>query len=86
MGWPFTLGMFRAEKPRMCGIAEVKSDGTVTRFVEKPKVPKSDLAAAGVYVADQRIFDVFPEDAHQKRPLDLGFHVIPNLVGKDEGI
>ena len=79
---PFTLGVFKAERPEACGIAEVDGDGVVTGFVEKPKKPKSDLAAAGVYLADHRIFDAFPEDAGKKRPLDLGFDVIPNLVGR----
>ena len=78
---PFTLGVFKSANPRRCGIAEVGEDGTVTGFVEKPKNPKSDLAAAGIYVADRRIFDFFPKDAHSLKPLDLGFHVIPNLVG-----
>ena len=81
-GLPFTLGVFKAENPRACGIAEVDGSGVVTGFVEKPEEPKSDLAAAGVYVADQRIFEYFPEGAGDKRPLDLGFHVIPNLVGQ----
>ena len=81
-GLPFTLGVFRAENSRACGIAEVDGDGVVTGFVEKPKEPKSDLAAAGVYVADRRIFDFFPDDAGEKRPLDLGFDVIPQLVGQ----
>ena len=81
-GLPFTLGVFKTERPRDCGIAEVDKEGVVTGFAEKPENPKSDLAAAGVYVANQDIFDFFPEDAESIRPLDLGFHVIPNLVGK----
>jgi NDP-sugar pyrophosphorylase family protein len=40
------------------------------------------MAAAGIYVADQRIFDFFPENPDSIRPLDLGFHLMPNLVGK----
>ena len=81
-GLPFTLGVFKAERPETCGIAEVDGDGMVTGFVEKPDEPKSDLAAAGVYVADSRIFDFYPEDTEVRKPLDLGFDVIPNLVGK----
>jgi mannose-1-phosphate guanylyltransferase len=86
-GLPFTLGVFRSKTPEQCGIAEVREDGLVTGFVEKPKKPKSDLAAAGVYVADQRIFSFFPEIAPAWQngpviPLDLGFHVIPRLVGQ----
>jgi mannose-1-phosphate guanylyltransferase len=85
-GFPFTLGVFKAENPRQCGIAEVDNDGLVIGFKEKPQEPKSDLAAAGVYIADDRIFDFFPENGpfpadKAFSPLDLGFHIIPRLVG-----
>lgn len=80
---PFTLGVFRAEHPERCGIAEVTGDGLVRDFVEKPQNPRSDLAAAGIYVADRRIFDFFPlRNSRRSEPLDLGFHVIPKLAGK----
>ena len=81
-GLPFTLGVFRAERPEACGIAEIDKKGVVTAFVEKPENPMSDLAAAGVYVADWRIFDSFPSVEASHNPLDLGFHVIPRLIGK----
>lgn len=81
-GLPFTLGVFKAEEPSRCGIAEVNQEDVVIDFVEKPENPKSDLAAAGIYVADSRIFDFFPPNPESIRPLDLGFHVIPRLVGK----
>lgn len=81
-GMPFTLGVFKAEHPNRCGIAEVDEAGVVTAFVEKPDNPKSDMAAAGVYIADSRIFDFFPRDSFcLELPLDLGFHVIPRLAG-----
>ena len=80
-GLPFTLGVFKTETPSQCGIVEVDEEGVVTGFVEKPERPRSDLAAAGIYVADQRIFEFFPEGAEGMRSLDLGFHVIPRLVG-----
>jgi len=79
---PFTLGTFRTQSPKLCGIAEVGDDGVVQRFEEKPQNPKSNLAAAGVYVADCRIFDFFPKKIDMPKPLDIGFHIIPNLIGK----
>ena len=79
---PFTLGVFRADEPERCGIAEIDEDGRVVDFVEKPDKPKSDLASAGIYVADSRIFAYYPPNSNEIRPLDLGFDVIPNLVGK----
>ena len=81
-GLPFTLGVFKTETPSQCGMAEVAEDGVVTNFVEKPNNPKSDLAAAGVYMADYRIFNFFPSLEASQSPLDLGFHVIPKLIGK----
>ena len=83
-GLPFTLGVFRAEEPARCGIATVDGDGLVTGFVEKPEKPASDLAAAGIYVADRRLFDYFPGDRAEGRGrvLDLGFDILPHLVGR----
>jgi mannose-1-phosphate guanylyltransferase len=76
-----TLGTFSAEFPQKCGIAEVDEQGIVQSFVEKPKHPLSNCAAAGIYVAEPAIFDYFSPMV-EGQPLDLGFDVIPKLVGK----
>lgn len=81
-GLPFTLGVFRTAAPKECGIVEINDEGVVTSFIEKPKKPKSDLAAAGMYIADRRIFNFFSQEAASLSPLDLGYHVIPNLIGR----
>jgi mannose-1-phosphate guanylyltransferase len=82
-GFPITLGVFRAAHPERCGIAELDQNGTVTSFVEKPTKPKSNLAAAGIYLADQGIFDVFPDPrSFAGSVLDLGFDIFPKMVGK----
>jgi len=77
----FTLGLFHTSNPTECGIAELDDQEVVVGFVEKPKQPKSTLAGAGVYVADSRLFDYLPETS----PADLGYHVLPKLVGQMNG-
>ena len=39
------------------GVAEVEGD-RIVRITEKPKEPKSNLAVIGVYVYDNRVFDI----------------------------
>ena len=43
--------------PQRYGVAEVEA-GKVTRIIEKPKEPKSDLAVVCVYFYDAEVFDV----------------------------
>lgn len=43
--------------PRSYGVAEV-ADGKITKIVEKPEDPKSDLAVIGCYMYDSTVFDI----------------------------
>jgi glucose-1-phosphate thymidylyltransferase len=43
--------------PRLFGVAELNEKGEITRIVEKPKEPKTNLAVPGVYL--------FTKDVHQ---------------------
>jgi glucose-1-phosphate thymidylyltransferase len=43
--------------PHRFGVAEI-SDGKITRIVEKPKEPKSNLAVTGLYFYDNEVFDI----------------------------
>jgi len=40
------------------GVAELDDSGNVTRIVEKPKDPKSDLAVTGIYFYDNDVFSI----------------------------
>jgi glucose-1-phosphate thymidylyltransferase len=43
--------------PERFGVAELDGD-KVTRIVEKPKEPRSDLAVIGIYMYDSHVFDI----------------------------
>ena len=50
------IAVVKVDDPHRFGIAEVDDSNTVTRLVEKPDHPQSDLALAGMYyIKDQRI-------------------------------
>ncbi len=44
-----TVAVSRVEKPSAFGIVEIDKKGSVTKFSEKPKIPKSNLALVGLY-------------------------------------
>lgn len=43
------LGVKKVDDPRDFGVAEMDEEGLITRVVEKPAIPKSNMALVGVY-------------------------------------
>lgn len=50
------ISLVQVEDPRRFGVACLEA-GRIVRLVEKPEHPPSDMAVAGAYVFDSRIFD-----------------------------
>lgn len=76
-----TLVAYPTAYPERCGILELNEEGRVLSFEEKPSRPKSNLANSGIHVASRRLFDALPDQV----PADIGFHVLPELVGEMYG-
>ena len=43
------LGVKKVDDPRNFGVAEINEEGIITRVVEKPAIPKSNMALVGIY-------------------------------------
>jgi glucose-1-phosphate thymidylyltransferase len=47
---PFSmLGVKKVDDPRNFGVAEIDEEGFITKVIEKPAIPKSNMALVGVY-------------------------------------
>jgi len=54
---PFSmLGVKKVDDPRNFGVAEIDENGVITRVVEKPAIPKSNLALVGIYKIKETAF------------------------------
>ena len=43
------VGVKRVDDPRDFGVAEINEEGFVSKVVEKPQIPKSNMALVGIY-------------------------------------
>jgi mannose-1-phosphate guanylyltransferase len=73
-----TLGIYQVPDPTRCGIVTMNENSIIQEFVEKPSQPVSNWAFAGVMIAGPELFDFLPT----RRPADLGFDVLPKMIGK----
>lgn len=61
------LGVRKVDDPRDFGVAEMNVDGVVTHVVEKPQIPKSNLALVGIYKIKETnlLFDCLDSNIQQ---------------------
>jgi glucose-1-phosphate thymidylyltransferase len=80
----------RVRNPQDFGVAEL-TDGAVTRVVEKPKDPPTDLAVIGIYMFDPHVFEIVDQLKPSARGeleitdtiqglIDSGRRVVPHVV------
>lgn len=73
-----TIGVYQVPDPRRCGIVTMDENAMVQSFVEKPENPRSSLAFSGVMIAKPQVLELIPST----RPADVGFHLLPQLIGR----
>jgi mannose-1-phosphate guanylyltransferase len=73
-----TIGVYRVPDPSRCGIVQLDAASWVTEFVEKPRIPVGNLAFSGILLGGAEFLDALPS----RSPSDIGFDVLPRLVGR----
>jgi mannose-1-phosphate guanylyltransferase len=77
----YSMALFYTDAPKTKGIAEIDASGKIISFEEKPPQPKSNLANAGIYISHPEILKLIPN----YKITDIGFHLLPKLVGNMYG-
>ena len=77
----FTIAVFRVINAKECGVVELVNNSTVVSFTEKPQKPVSDLVFAGIMLGTPRLKIFFPD----RDTFDLGYDVLPEIVGNTSG-
>jgi mannose-1-phosphate guanylyltransferase len=73
-----TIGVYQVPDPHRCGIVTMDENSMVQSFVEKPENPRSSLAFSGVMIGKPQVLGLIPGT----RPADVGFHLLPQLIGQ----
>jgi len=76
-----TLGLCQVADPSRCGVAICDVSGVIREFEEKPRRPRSNWVFAGIMIANPAILSSVP----CRLPADIGFDVLPTLVGSMVG-
>lgn len=77
-----TLCVKKVDDPRSFGVAEMNADGTIKRLIEKPTIPKSNLALVGIYHVKETtaLFDAIEYNMQQQITSRNEFHLTDALM------
>lgn len=73
-----TLGLYQVPDPSRCGVVLFDEQMIIRDFQEKPADPKSRWAFSGVMIGTPELLKQIPS----RYPVDLGFEVLPRLIGQ----
>jgi len=61
------IGVRKVDDPREFGVAEIEEDGFINHVVEKPQIPKSNMALVGIYKIkeSEQMFQCLEENIRQ---------------------
>lgn len=85
------LGVKKVEDPRSFGVAELNADGFITRLMEKPAIPKSNLALVGVYFIKEsgKLFSVLDRQITGREKINDEYnltHAIMSMIEQGEPV
>jgi len=68
------------------GIMTANAEGVITKFEEKPKEPKSNLASMGIYIFTWKKLREYltRDEADKNSENDFGKNIIPNMLGDSQ--
>jgi len=71
------IGLRRVENPGDFGVAELGNNNRVIKVIEKPKIPKSNMAMVGVYkiIETEAMFSALETYLHKKAEADGEYHL-----------
>ena len=77
-----SLGIKRVEDPRSFGVVDLDKDGFITKVIEKPNIPKSNLALVGLYKIKESalLFDMLEHNINNKITTHNEFHLTDGIA------
>jgi mannose-1-phosphate guanylyltransferase len=76
------IALFTAANPKACGIVSLNETGIMIGFEEKPAHPISDLANGGLYIFNKTEYGHFLQPIMMGKPFDIGFDILPKMIGR----
>ncbi|MCZ2130428.1 MAG: NTP transferase domain-containing protein [Bacteroidia bacterium] len=76
------IGVKKVDDPRQFGVAEINADTSIKKLVEKPLIPKSNMALVGVYYIKEvsQLFEALRYNLENKIKTQNEYHLTDALM------